>query len=529
MRANAQMKIKEHMEKTILINETAKETRIAILENGELVEFYVEKPGKNRMVGSIYKGKVENVIEGIQAAFVDIGYQINAFLPFSEIEGADALLGIEGSLSRDETEDAEEDDIEIKGRPPVFIAGSEINLQTGQDILVQVIKEPFAKKGPRVTTNISLPGRFLVLVPNADFIGISRKLRNYTEKRRLRHIVKTIKPAHFGLIVRTVSEGQGEEALSSDLENLLDKWSEVEKKIRTEPAPVCVYQDLELASSVIRDLLTPDVDKIIVDTKNMYRDILGYLKEVSPAYIKRLEYYSGRKPLFDQYEVEKEFEKSLHKKVWLKSGGFIVIEHTEAMTTIDVNSGKFIGKKGHEENALKINLQAAKEIARQLRLRDVGGLIVIDFIDMERDENKKRVVQEFKHELKKDRAKVAVAQISAFGLLEMTRQRTRLTLLDSVSEECPTCHGSGRITSKESLLTKLESWFKRFKAESKERRLILQVHPNFAEYLHQSTARILWKMQLRHLVRIKLEENPLLKVDEFRVISARSGEDLTEK
>lgn len=517
------------MEKNILINETAKETRIAILENGELVEFYVEKPGSNRMVGSIYKGLVENVIEGIQAAFVDIGYDINAFLPFAEIEGADALLSIEGNLSRDEDEDAEEEELEVKGRQSKFITASEVNLQTGQEILVQVIKEPFAKKGPRVTTNISLPGRFLVLVPNAEFIGISRKIRNFAEKRRLRHIVKTLKPPRFGLIVRTVAEGQGEEALRTDLTNLLKQWEDVEQKIRTKSAPVCVYQDLELASSVIRDLLTPDVDKIIVDTKGLYRDILGYLKSVSPAYVKRLHYYNGKIPLFDHYHVEKELEKSLHKKIWLKSGGFIVIEHTEAMTTIDVNSGKFIGKKGHEENALKINLQAAKEIARQLRLRDIGGLIVIDFIDLERDENKRRLVQEFKHELKKDRAKVAVAQISAFGLLEMTRQRTRLTLLDSVSEECPTCHGSGRITSKESLLTKLESWFKRFKSESKERRLILQVHPNFATYLHRSTARIIWKMQLRHFVRIKLEENPLLNVDEFRVIAARSGEDLTEK
>lgn len=516
------------MEKTILINETAKETRIAILENGELVEFYVEKPEKNRMVGSIFKGKIENVIEGIQAAFVDIGYDINAFLPFSEIDSNDALLAIEGSLSEDEEEDAQDEELEVKTRKPRVVSKGEVNLQTGQDILVQVVKEPFAQKGPRVTTNISLPGRFLVLVPNAEFIGISRKIRNFAEKRRLRQIAKALKPPKFGLIIRTVAENQDEDALRTDLESLLAKWSEVENKVRTRRAPVCVYNDMELASSVIRDLLTPDVDRIIVDTKGLYRNILNYIKSVSPTYVKKLQYYSSQNPLFEQYNIEKEYEKSLHKKVWLKSGGFIVIEHTEAMTTIDVNSGKFIGKKDHEENALKINLQAAKEIARQLRLRDVGGLIAIDFIDMEQDENKRRVVQELKHELKKDRAKVAVAQISAFGILEMTRQRTRLTLLHSVSEECPTCHGSGRITSKESLLTKLESWFRRFKIKSNERRLNLHVHPDFADYLHESTSRIIWKIQLRHLLRIKLIEDATLNIDEFRIFSARTGEDLTD-
>jgi len=516
------------MEKHILISATAKETRIAILENGELVEFFVEKPGKTRLVGSIFKGTVENVVDGIQAAFVKIGHEYNAFLPFSEIEDPADLAWVE-NISRDEEEDAEDVEQALAPERKKPRRRHEFNLQTGQEILVQVIKEPFAKKGARVTTNISIPGRFIVLVPNADYIGISKKIRQYSEKRRLRNLARALKPAKFGLIIRTVAEGKSEKALRADLENLLQKWAELEENVRTQPAPTCVYADMDLSASVMRDLLTPDVDKIIVDTKDLYRDILSYIKSSSPEYVKKLEYYHSRNPLFEQYNVEKELEKTLNKRIWLKSGGFIVIEHTEAMATIDVNSGKFIGKKEHEENSLKINLQAAKEIARQLRLRDIGGLIVIDFIDMEEDDNKRRVVQELKRELQRDRAKVSVLGISDFGLLEMTRQRIRLTLLHTVSEECPVCHGSGRITSKESLVTKLESWFRRFRLKSRERRLELHLNPDFARYLRESTSRLLWKIQWRHLLRLRIVEDPTVNPDDFRLISVKTGKDLTEE
>ena len=516
------------MEKTILISETAKETRVAILENGELVEFFVEKIDKNRLVGSIFKGKVENVIEGIQAAFVDIGYESNAFLPFSEIEDSSSLAYIE-NISRDEEEDEQDIEDDLKPTKKIHLRRGDINLQKDQEILVQVIKEPFAKKGPRVTTNISLPGRFLVLVPHAEYIGISKKILNPNEKRRLRRIAKSIKPPEFGLIIRTVAAGKDVKSLRADLDSLMDKWKQLEEKVKKSKAPACVYTDMELSSTIIRDLLTPDVDKIIVDTKDLYRNILSYIKSTSPEFVNKLEYYHSKNPLFEQYNVEKEFEKSLNKKVWLKSGGFIVIEHTEAMTTIDVNSGKFIGKNDQEVNSLKINLQAAKEIARQLRLRDVGGLIAIDFIDMEMEENKRRVVQELKRELQKDRAKVSVANISDYGILEMTRQRTRLNLLQSVSEECPTCHGSGRVTSKGSMVTKLESWFQRFKLKSNERRLDLHVNPDFAHYLKDTTNKILWKIQWRNVLRIKLVEDSNVNIDEFRVYLRKSGRDVTDE
>lgn len=513
------------MEKNILISETSKETRIAIIENKELVEFFVEKPEKTRMVGNIYKGVVENVVEGIQAAFIDIGYSHNAFLPFSEIGNPSSVTSILESISHEE-ENANDKPLKHKGERQEF---EEIDLKKGQEILVQVIKEPFANKGPRVTTDISIPGRFLVLVPNSDYTGISKKIRDFKEKRRLRKIAESIKPRNFGLIIRTVAEGKDKETLQSDLESLMGIWHNIEEKVKKNPASVCVYRDMEIASSVIRDLLTPDVNKILVDTKKLYKKLNTYIRSVSPEYISKLEYYHQKTPLFDKYNVEKEFEKSLNKKVWLKSGGFIVIEHTEAMTTIDVNSGKFIGKKNHEDNSLKINLEAAKEIARQLRLRDIGGLIVIDFIDMELEENRTKVFTELKSELFKDRAKVALLPISEFGLLQMTRQRVRVNLLHSVSDICPTCGGTGRIPSKESVVTKIESWFSRYKNKGENKRLILCLHPEMSKYIKEETNNLIKKLQWKNLLRIKVKEDQSINMGEFRVLVVKSGEDITEK
>ena len=517
------------MDKSILISETSKETRVAILEDGELVELYVEKPERSRTVGNIYKGEVENVIPGIQAAFVDIGDHHNAFLPFSEMNNPEALSTVMGAVSDDEEED-EQDDIDEKPRVRKKVKRTDFSkIRSGQEILVQVIKEPFAQKGARVTTEISIPGRFLVLVPNIDYIGISKKIYRRDERRRLRKIVRALVPKGFGLIVRTVAQGLDRATLESDLKYLLKQWQELEKKTRSEKAPALVYRDMEMASSVIRDLLTSDVSKIIIDSKSLYRELHRYIRNVSPEFLKKIEHYSSRNPLFEQYSVEKEFERSLNKKIWLKSGGFIVIEHTEAMTTIDVNSGKFVSKRDHEKTSLKTNQQAAKEIARQLRLRDVGGLIVIDFIDMEEEENKRRVFQELKRELYRDRAKVALSPISAFGLLEMTRQRIRVNLLDSVSEECPVCHGSGRVTSKGSMVTQIESWFRRFRTKSRERRLRLHLNPDMASYIHESASSLIRKIQWQHLVRIKMVVDSKLNYDEFRIYSARTEKDITEE
>ena len=488
------------------------ETRIAIQEDSQLVEVYVEKQDKHRMVGNVYKGKVENVLPGMQAAFVDVGYDLNAFLPFSEIGNNEYI--IEDSGNKRNRNNHRYDNIEV-------------DLKKDQDIFVQVIKEPFAGKGPRVTTEVALPGRLLVLVPNASYIGISKKIWDKYERRRLKKIAQKLRKEDVGIIIRTVAEGKSEEHIENDFNQLMDTWHRILDKSDREDSPVIIYEDLETASSVVRDLLTPDVEKIIIDSKRLYRKTQRYLEDISPSLLERLELYKLKAPLFESFGIESEIEKLMRPKVWLKSGAYLIIEKTEAMVVVDVNSGRFVGKKLHEENSLKINLETAREVARQLRLRDLSGLIVIDFIDMRLDENRKKVYHELRKELRKDRAKVAVAPITEFGLLEMTRQRIRLSLLDSMSEECPACHGSGRIISKETLVTRIDHWLRRYKSKYRSLRLRLQLHPENAQYLSGEKKHILRGLMWQNFVHLKIEENVELPQDEFRFLRTKDGADVT--
>ncbi len=491
------------------------ETRIAIQEDSQLVEVYVEKQDKHRMVGNVYKGKVENVLPGMQAAFVDIGNELNAFLPFSEIENNEYINEDSGNKHR-RNNNRRHDNIEV-------------DLKKGQEIYVQVIKEPFAGKGPRVTTEVALPGRLMVLVPNANYIGISKKIWDKYERRRLKKIAQQLREGNTGIIIRTVAEGKSEELIENDFSQLMENWNKMEKISARESAPVIVYEDLETASSVVRDLLTPDVEKIIIDSKRLYRKTQRYLEDISPSLLERLELYKLKSPLFESFGIESEIEKLMRPKAWLKSGAYLIIEKTEAMVVVDVNSGRFVGKKLHEENSLKINLEAAREVARQLRLRDLSGLIVIDFIDMRYDENRKKVYHELRKELKKDRAKVAVAPITEFGLLEMTRQRIRVSLLDSMSEECPTCHGSGRIISRETLVTRIDHWLRRYKSKHRSLRLLLQLHPENAQYLRGEKKHILRGLMWQNFVHLKIEENVELAQDEFRFFRTKDNTDVTNE
>ena len=503
------------MKKEIFINESMGETRIAIQEDSQLVEVYVEKQDKHRMVGNVYKGKVENVLPGMQAAFVDIGNDLNAFLPFSEIGNNEYIIEDSGN-KHSRNNNRRHDNIEV-------------DLKKGQEIYVQVIKEPFAGKGPRVTTEVALPGRLLVLVPNENYIGISKKIWDKYERRRLKKIAQQLREGNTGVIIRTVAEGKSEELIENDFNQLMENWDKMEKISARESAPVIVYEDLETASSVVRDLLTPDVEKIIIDSKRLYKKTQKYLEDISPSLLERLELYKLKSPLFESFGIESEIEKLMRPKAWLKSGAYLIIEKTEAMVVVDVNSGRFVGKKLHEENSLKINLEAAREVARQLRLRDLSGLIVIDFIDMRYDENRKKVYHELRKELKKDRAKVAVAPITEFGLLEMTRQRIRLSLLDSMSEECPTCHGSGRIISRETLVTRIDHWLRRYKSKHRSLMLRLQLHPENAQYLGGEKKHILRGLMWQNFVHLKIEENVELARDEFRFFRTKDNTDVTNE
>jgi len=501
------------MKKEIIINSTISETRVAILENGKLAELFVERPEKERMVGNIYKGRVVNIVKAMNACFVDIGQEQNAFLRFSDM----------GSFFDEYTIP-----VELEGEPHGRRRRS-LLLSPGQELLVQVIKEPMDSKGARATLELSLPGRFLVLVPNHEHVGVSRKIKDIREKRRLKKIASSIRPEGFGLIVRTVAEGKGEEAIKADLENLLAEWRKIEKRSSRQKTPSLVHKDVGVVSSVIRDFFTEDVDRVLVDSRKVYQEIVSYLKDVSPSLIPRVELYKGKKPIFDEFHLEEEIEKCLSRKIWTKSGGYIVFDHTEALVAVDINSGKFIRSEHPEQNALRINLEAVREIARQIRLRDIGGLIVIDLIDMTEERNKQRVYNELRKELRKDRAKTSVCPVSNFGLIEMTREKVRPSLIFTFSEPCPTCGGLGRIPSKATIATKIEQWIKRFKTESRERSLKLVVHPEMAKYLTQGFRSKIRRMMLKFLVRIQVVADESLSFDEFIFYSKKNGENITDR
>jgi ribonuclease G len=348
------------------------------------------------------------------------------------------------------------------------------------------------------------------------------------ERRRLKKIISSFKQKGFGVIVRTVAEGKSEEVLRNDYEQLKSSWDRLQGKAERTQSPTLVYEDLETASSVIRDLLTSDVEKIVIDSKKLFRKTSRYLEDVSSNMANRLDFYRLKTPLFEGMGIEDELVKLMRPKVWLKSGAYLIIEKTEAMVVVDVNSGRFVGKKQHEDNSLKINLEAAREVARQLRLRDLSGLIVIDFIDMREEANRRKVYYELRKELKKDRAKVAVSPISEFGLLEMTRQRIRLSLIDSMSEECPTCHGSGRIISKDTLITRIDHWLRRYKSKHSDLRLKLLLHPENSDFITKNKKKVLRGLMWQNFVHISIKDSAEVNRDEFRFIRTKDNEDITD-
>lgn len=543
------------MKKEIIINVTATEIRIAITEDNRLAELYVESPEKERLVGDIYLGRVARVMPGIRAAFIDIGHKQDAFLHFSDIGNTlseySSLLGDEDSEVDTEEDSDEEGSSPTNGevrppqgpqppptrhpdRPPGQRGGRDggrrsenPNLSSGQDIIVQVTKEPVGKKGVRVTSEISLPGRFLVLLPFDGKVGVSKRINNFKEKRRLRRIVNSILPDGFGVIVRTVAQEQDETALRQDLEGLIKTWRDIEQSVKSETPPALLYKDMATTSSVIRDLFSEDVERVITDSKKLYREIRTYVKMVSPNLVEKIEYYNRKEPIFDASGIEKEIAQVLNRKVWLKSGGYIIIEQTEAMVVVDVNSGRYAANREQEQNSLRTNLEAAREVTRQLRLRDIGGIIVIDFIDLQDERNKKKVYDELRKEFRKDRARVTVLPMTDFGLVQITRQRIRQSILHSFSEPCPVCGGSGLVQSKSTIINHIERWVRRFRTESRERRLILRIHPTLADYLREGSVSRLTKMMLKFLVHIKLELDTKMPMAEFRVISRKQNKDIT--
>ena len=509
------------MKKEILINASEYETRVAILEDDRLVELYIERPQSERLVGNIYKGKIKTVLPGMQSAFIDIGQEKAAFLHASDI----------GDITQHQRYESDYVDEE----PPAEIvrkrrrAGIETVLKDGQDVLVQVIKEPISTKGPRITTEVSIPGRYLVLVPDDDHVRISRRISNWNEKRRLKKILTPLRPEGFGLIARTEAEGKNDGDFKPDIKRLLKLWARMKKRAETMSAPALIHKEVEITTTIIRDIFTDDVDRLLVDNREEYRTIMAYVRQVMPHLRNRVELYKGTTQLFDLYKMEPEIEKMLERKVWIKKGSYLIIDQTEAMVTIDVNTGRYVGKGDQESTILRTNLEAAKEIARQIRMRDIGGLIVCDFIDMYSRENRRKLYEEYKYAFRNDRAKRAINPVTDFGLIEMTRERIRPSLLHTFSEPCPHCNGSGRILSRETVATKVERWFNRAKIDGRHRRFSLVVNPHLAEKMVDSGHNRINKIMKMHKFRIDLVRDTTMPIQDFKVFSSSDNAELTDQ
>jgi ribonuclease G len=470
----------------ILINVAPWETRVALLEDTTLTELHIERRTERGIAGNIYKGKVVRVLPGMQAAFVDIGIEKAAFLHASDLMAA--------ALPPEVAREGETADL-VDGAPAApapEVTPIEQRLQKAQDVLVQVSKEPIGTKGARVTANLSLPGRYLVFMPDTDHVGISRRIEDAGERDRLRDIVEAERPPEGGLIVRTAAEGATKRELHDDIRFLTRLWGRIQKTAAGATAPALVHEDLDVVLRTVRDLFTSDVDRLAVDSAEDHQRVLELVTGLMPRLASRVHRYDAVTPLFDQYGIETKIARALERRVWLKSGGYLIFEQTESLTTVDVNTGRYVGKTDQEETILRTNLEAARQVVQQLRLRNIGGIIVIDFIDMEKAANRRKVSEALQEALKKDKARSHVVRISELGLVQMTRKRTRESLEQLLTTPCPTCHGSGRERSVETLAYEaLRRVQREVAGTSNSTRVALRVHPEVAAFLTEREAKSL--------------------------------------
>lgn len=458
----------------LIINVKPWETRVAFIEDRVLSELFIERAKDRGIIGNIYKGRVVKVLPGMQAAFVDIGLEKAAFLYVSDAYGAMEMFE-EMGFSWIEMSPS-------SSTPPFPI---EEILSEGQEIVVQVSKEPLGTKGTRITSHITLPGRYLVLMPMVDHVGVSRKIKDEKERRRLKEIVQSMKPPSSGFIVRTASEGAEAEEIRNDMEFLLQLWRNIQRKKDNVTAPCLLYSDLTLILRVLRDMLSPQIHRIVVDSREEYENILSFISTYMPKQKYEVVLYEEKEPIFDAYGIEMEIDKLLQRKVWLKSGGYIVIDMSEALVAIDVNTGKYVGKRNVADTILKTNLEAAKEIAYQLRVRNIGGIIIIDFIDMEREGDREKVIQALEEALKKDRQKTTIFKISELGLVEMTRKRTRENISRILGESCPYCEGSGMVKSKTTVCYDIFREIERTASHLGGNNILVEANPDVADMLYE--------------------------------------------
>ena len=528
------------MKREILISGSQRETRVAILEDDRLVELLVDRPDTHRSVGDIYLGKVEAVLPGIQAAFVDIGAEKSAFLHASDL--------IEADEDEEPGERADDDNGNGNGNgngdaaapaAPAAKGGRSRRraapnigdeLKRGEAKLVQVIKEPIGTKGSRVTAQVSLAGRFLVYMPFASKVGVSRKIEAREQRAKLREMVSKLVPKDAGgWIIRTVADDLTEASCKREIDHLYGLWKKIKRKAQSVRAPALVQQETSLTRGIVRDLFSDSVDSLLVDSKQLFNEIQQYLKQIDPELLPRVKLYQGEASLFDERDIEAEIRTLFKPRVDLPSGGYLIIQPTEALTAIDVNTGRYTGKRDPENTILRTNLDAAREVARQLRLRDIGGIIVVDFIDMETRANRDKVFQELRTHLGRDRARTKAFAVSDLGLVEMTRQRVRPSLWQSMTAECPTCKGTGRVFRPEVVVRRMERSLKRAGADHKERQLAVRLHPEVALYLVEQEPNFLRQLEKQTGLELEVRDDPMMRLDEFRMMAKPAGRDVTEQ
>ncbi|MBW1667885.1 MAG: Rne/Rng family ribonuclease [Deltaproteobacteria bacterium] len=508
------------MASELIINARNYETRVALVENGVVVELHIERQTGQELAGNIYRGKVIRVLPGMQAAFVDIGLERTGFLYVSDIQKD--LIELEEEMlknySRNDEIVSEDLTSTYSEQAPGASANIEDLLCEGQDIMVQIAKEPIGTKGARLTSHISLPGRHLVLMPSVNHIGVSRRIEDREERERLRRIIEEIRPGNLGFIARTVSEGANKRKLKSEMDFLLKLWENIKERMAKLSSPGLLHKDLSISLRSVRDLFTREVDRLIIDSREEYENILEFIEAFAPRLKYSVELYEGTEPIFDSYGIEMEISRSLGKKIWLKSGGYIVIEMTEALTAIDVNTGSYVGSRNLEETILKTNLEAVKEIAYQLRLRNIGGLIVIDFIDMEKKSNRERVFLALKEALSKDKARSHILRMSELGLIEMTRKRTRENINRLLSEPCFYCEGTGVLKSKRSICYEI---FRDIEREILPviggEDIYIHVHPEIEHVLREEEQQPIMDLEKRINRRIIIVPNENFHLEQYEI------------
>ncbi len=548
------------------MNKTGDEIQVALVEEGRLVELIIERPESRRSIGDIYLGRVHKVVEGLKAAFVDIGQKSDGFLHFSDVgttnEDYRALIEDDDDDENGGGEDSDTDETlsavrsseephSGTGIKSAARSGAKRNpvdeqektekrqsytqliatkLKPNDSILVQVIKEPISSKGSRLTSDITIAGRFMVLLPfGGGQVAVSRRVIARKERSRLKKLVRSILPEGFGAIIRTVAEDQEETLLKQDLEKLLAKWTQIEEKLQDAAPPQLIFKEDTIISSVLRDSLTSDVTEIVANSPLIHKETLNYIQWAAPEMVKNVTFYQGKLPLFEGYGIAKDVESIFSRKVWLKSGGYIIIEHTEAMVVVDVNSGRYAAKREQEENSLKTNLEAAREVVRQLRLRDIGGIIVVDFIDMLDQKNAKKVYDSMKTELRNDRAKSNILPMSDFGIMQITRERIRPSLMQRMGDQCPACGGSGVVQARFTTINQIERWLRKYALQHpmKFQQLDLYVSPTVVEPLQNSDMKTELKWFLQHMLFVQVKPDESLRSDDFRFYSRKNNKDIT--